>query len=512
MLSSGIFIALLIIVVFFASMLILDRFEILERFNFELSGPFLMWKTQKGKNLIDRIAKKKRFWEIFGDIGIIITAVAMIIIMVMVIFNAMMATEVPAEHAPRAQEILVIPGVNPFIPIGYGILSLAVGIIVHEFSHGILTRVADVKVKSLGLIFMGVPLGAFCEPDEESIEKTERIKRDRMFAAGPTSNLVFGVVLFIIFSTLFMGYVVPEEDSLMVMDVYEGSPADQAGLRRYDHIMEIDNQSLRSSEDIDNINVSITDENNDLRRVDVTARRGEKKLDTNITPGMVVVRIIEDSPAHGELELGDLVTHIDGEEIKNREDFRKILEDRDHDVNITYWRKENTEYRYGTTEIVREDGKLGIGVNYLGMSFQEGDWYATTLARPITSADTNTERVQNMAMYISLPLLGLSPAPEELTGFYEVRGPLSGLPSSAFWILANSLYWILWLNILLGLFNALPALPLDGGRLFKDWMEAITEKLGFGEDIQEKASTALTYIASFSILLLLVWSMIGPRM
>ncbi len=516
MLSSGIFIALLIIVVFFALMLALDRLNLLEPFGFELSGPFLMWKTKKGRDLIDRIAQKKRFWEIYGDIGIILTAVAMIIIMGLVLFNAIMATEIPAEQAPQAQEILVIPGVNPFIPIGYGILSLAVGIIIHEFSHGILTRVADVKVKALGLIFLVVPLGAFCEPDEEEIEKTERSKRDRMFAAGPTSNIIFGIILFILFSSLFMGHVTPEEDSLMVMEVYGDTPADEAGLRRHDHIMEIDNESLRSSEDLDNIDVNITDENGELREVPVEGRRGEDSLDTNITPGLVIVRVEEDTPAEDILEPGDIISHVEnGEErreLRNREKFNEALDlEDDASVNITYWRREDTAYERHTTEIELEDGRLGIGVNYLGMSFQEGDWYPKMLARPLTSAETNTERVQNMAMYISLPLLGLSPVPEEMTGFYEIGGPLSGLPSSVFWILANSIYWVLWLNILLGLFNALPAFPLDGGRLFKDWMESLTEKLGFGEDIQEKASTGLTYVASLTILFLLAWSMIGPR-
>ena len=38
-----------------------------------------------------------------------------------------------------------LPGLNPIIPLWYGILALVVAMVVHEFSHGILSRVADVK-------------------------------------------------------------------------------------------------------------------------------------------------------------------------------------------------------------------------------------------------------------------------------------------------------------------------------------------------------------------------------
>src|SRR3989449_2345804 len=35
------------------------------------AGPFLMWKTLRGRQLIDRLARPKRFWRVFGDIAIV---------------------------------------------------------------------------------------------------------------------------------------------------------------------------------------------------------------------------------------------------------------------------------------------------------------------------------------------------------------------------------------------------------------------------------------------------------
>src|SRR5256885_9496430 len=35
------------------------------------AGPFLMWKTLRGRQLIDRLARPKRFWRVFGGIPVL---------------------------------------------------------------------------------------------------------------------------------------------------------------------------------------------------------------------------------------------------------------------------------------------------------------------------------------------------------------------------------------------------------------------------------------------------------
>ena len=61
------------------------------------------------------------------------------------------------------------------IPIWYGILGLAVAMLFHEFAHGILTRVADTKVKSLGLLYL--KYGLF----EQALEQFDRIVSDERY-------------------------------------------------------------------------------------------------------------------------------------------------------------------------------------------------------------------------------------------------------------------------------------------------------------------------------------------
>jgi len=509
MISTGLIYALVLIFGFIGVIVVLERLDLLEHVGMEQSGPFLMWKTKKGRDLIERIAQKKRFWEIYGSVGIVIVAIAMIIIFVMVAFNAYVATRIPAEQAPQADEILVIPGINPFIPVGYGILSLAVGIIVHEFSHGILSRVADVDIKSLGLIFLVVPLGAFVEPDEEQLEKTERIKRDRMFAAGATSNIVLAIVLVLIFSMVFMGSVSPREEGPMITGIGENSPAEEKGIGTHEQIIRIGDEEIRSLSDLHSMDIDPMEE------VEVRTLKGEEERSYEEVPtGLVITALLEGGPAdEAGMVRGDIIYSIEGELIRNREDFTSILGEMDEDetFSITFYTKEDSEYVPREVDLTLEEGRMGVNFGYLGLAVQEADWIIQLLSRPLSSAETGTEMIQNAAGYISLPLLGLSPMPEEIAEQYQVTGPLSVLPTGSFWVIANSLYWIFWLNILLGLFNALPAVPLDGGHLFKDAVESFSEKVGLDKEAGEKLSSGLTYALALSVLFLLMWSMIGPR-
>jgi len=94
---------------------------------------------------------------------------------------------------------LVIPGVqvpkvNFFIP-WYGWLILILGAIIHEFSHGIMLRIAKVKIKNVGVILFGpLPMGAFVEPDEKQLKKTDKQQVTKMYSAGPSSNLVLAIL------------------------------------------------------------------------------------------------------------------------------------------------------------------------------------------------------------------------------------------------------------------------------------------------------------------------------
>jgi membrane-associated protease RseP (regulator of RpoE activity) len=93
-------------------------------------------------------------------------------------------------------------------------------------------------------------------------------------------------------------------------------------------------------------------------------------------------------------------------------------------------------------------------------------------------------------------------------------GPLTGLGTDAFWVGANILYWLAWMNLLLGLSNALPLVPLDGGLLFRDFAASIAARWHRAWDaarLDAFGTRAVAY-SSVIVLVLLVWQFVVPRL
>jgi len=94
-----------------------------------------------------------------------------------------------------------------FVPFFYFIISIFIIATIHEFSHGVMARVWNIKVKSSGFAFLGIGLpvipAAFVEPEEKTLQKRPAIQQLSVFAAGPVSNIVLAlVVLFLMVATV----------------------------------------------------------------------------------------------------------------------------------------------------------------------------------------------------------------------------------------------------------------------------------------------------------------------
>src|SRR2546422_5425881 len=206
------------------------------------AGPFFMWRTLRGRELIDRVARPKRFWRLFGDIAIVLVALTMLGTTALLAWEATLVQNAAIRNTPPSPETLLgLPGINPIIPLGYGILGLAVAIILHEFSHGILSRVAKIKIRSLGLIFLIFPIGAFVEPDEDELRALPRHERARLYAAGPATNILLAVLFATLFSTLILTSVAPVHDGVGIVGFTPNSPAALAGMQPNTVITSINN-------------------------------------------------------------------------------------------------------------------------------------------------------------------------------------------------------------------------------------------------------------------------------
>ena len=142
-----------------------------------------------------------------------------------------------------------IPGIMPVIP-GYdiplisGILALFIVLSFHEFAHGILSISKKVKVKSTGLLLVGVlPVGAFVENDERKMERVKKDWQNQILIAGIAANLLL--------SLLFLPLVLYLQNIKVESYVVVIEPLNSS-LKTGDIILKFGNFSINSFEDLRN--------------------------------------------------------------------------------------------------------------------------------------------------------------------------------------------------------------------------------------------------------------------
>lgn len=421
----------------------LKRKGYFEKYNISFYGPALMFRTKKGIGFLKRISNRKRFWMGFGKAGVIVCFIMMLLMVSLIILNTWAVLEFTPEEQqalPGIEFGLILPGVNPLLPLDYlfyVIVALIVGIIVHEFSHGILTFAHGLKVKSLGLLYLIVPLGAFCEPDEEELKLSSVKKRMQVYAAGPMSNFIVAFIALLLFSYVGMAAVQPME-GVHVSYVIQDSPAELIGLSAGMVIHSLNNTTVTSPLDFQNVMESVSVN----QQIPIEYSKDHSLVKTTITTG-------------------------------DRSDFTGNQS------------QENMSF-------------VGIGFN----TYVHG--FIRSLQQPLTNID-------GLLLLYSLPLIGYfvgyNPLVSPFTQGLEVTGLASMFPSSVFWIAMNLIFWIFWLNLLLGFFNVLPMVPLDGGYLFYDSVRFFVKRVkkNLTEERVERVVRQITLFISLCILFLVLF-------
>lgn len=226
--------------------LIIVLFFIKNRKNIERQSIFLLYRTKKGLNLINKIAKKNpRFWKIFGRIsmyagflGIPLSIGFLAYTNLNVLFNP----SAPPGVAPVIPGVS-IPGSPINLPFWYGIISLIIILAIHEGSHGIVARANKVKIESAGVGLLAFLPLAFVEPDEKELANSPLKDKLSIYGAGPFSNIILGFICFILLSFL----IIPAIGGVQLINVTQGSPADQSGLIPGDIVSQINNQTISTT-------------------------------------------------------------------------------------------------------------------------------------------------------------------------------------------------------------------------------------------------------------------------
>ncbi|WP_255195119.1 site-2 protease family protein [Halorarius litoreus] len=257
-----------------------------------VSGPITTLHTQKGKAFLDWLAQPKRFWRAWGNFGVGVALVVMVGTFALVIFAGLQALSNPTPtplNQPR--NVLAIPGVNDFLPLSAAveiILGLLIGLVVHEGGHGLMCRVENIDIDSMGLAALAfIPIGAFVEPDEESRNAANRGAQTRMFAAGVMNNFAVAIIAFALLFGPVVGSIAVVS-GVPIGGTIPGSAADQAGVDRGSVITAVNGQQVEDAAALETALADI-----DERTVEVTLRGGET---VSVERSLVVTGAVADAP------------------------------------------------------------------------------------------------------------------------------------------------------------------------------------------------------------------------
>lgn len=530
-------------------------------------GPIITIHTRRGRDFLDRLSRWSRFWRAWGNLGVGIAVVIMFGMFLAVVNAGIAALFAPEPTGiTEPQNVLVIPGINEFLPLSAApeiIVGLLVGLVVHEGGHGLLCRVEDIEIESMGVALLAfIPIGAFVQPEERSQLRADRGGKTRMFAAGVMNNFVITLIAFLLLFAIVGGAIVAAPGAA-IGGALSGSAAAEAGIGSGDRITAIDGQPIENGTALEDylatnntssVSVTLGDDKTTTvnRSIIVVAAvpdgpsgldRGDRILAVNSEPvhtvpdlrtiaaEETVIRVNTGQTAHTfpagayaplveadgpiaaagapvDETIKPVLTRIDGERVLTRGDAQDVLattepgeeieveahlvgesglitpQDEPEVYNVTLGTHPEG---HGQLGVQLQQGMTGIDVDDFGIRLYPSERFLASLG-----GDTDQPSIFGLDTFFGmiftamvLPIASIiDPALQQnfagftgvVTNFFEVTGPLDAVAPLVF-LSANVLFWVGWINFNLGIFNCIPAFPLDGGHLLRASTEAVISRL-----------------------------------
>ena len=288
-----------------------------------VSGPVLTVRTRRGRAFLDRLAVRARFWRAWGNVGVGMALVVMVLAGIAVVVAVLAVLSQPdGATIENPQNVLVIPGVNEFLPLnaaGEILFGLVVGLVVHEGGHGLLCRVENIEIESMGVALLAfIPLGAFVQPDPDNQATADRGAQIRMFAAGITNNFAVTALALLLLVGPVLGSIAVAPGA-PVGTVFDGSGAETAGLEEGDVVAGIDGTSVTNESELeavlwtsgDTVDVSLHDGENRTvdRKLQLTGSVEGIADGIQTQDPLTTIQRVDGSPVTTER---DLVAAVDG--------------------------------------------------------------------------------------------------------------------------------------------------------------------------------------------------------
>ena len=351
----------------------------------------------------------------------------------------------------------------------------------------------------------------------ENENGVSRKARMRILAAGVMANFVVALIAFSLFFGPVLGGIAPVSD-VMVVSVDENSVAAQAGIKEDMAITQVDNVTIKTARDFyatiatrEDLPMTIHTKGQDKRDVFTLAGEGAT-LQTWVTIEEV---ILDSAAARANLTEGMTIARINDTGIDNTTEFIAFLNTTvpGQTVEVFFAENNSTMVELGSSPD-RSCGYLGVGsttmIKFAGMTI--GEYPASGRLHIFKSIPSLMYRIEGWLFILAMPLIELEGGRfggfDNSMQFYEPVGWAAGYGVLVFWI-ASALLWIGWINFYAGLFNCLPALPMDGGHVFKDVIHSLFGRV-ISDHNAEQLSKSIAVAFAVLILVSFVFMIFGP--
>lgn len=411
---------------------------------------------------------------------------------------------------------------------------LGVLVFVHELGHFLLARWNGVRVLTFSLGFgpkllkfrrgdteyaiSAIPLGGYVKmagesPDDpragapdEFMSKT-KWQRFQILIAGPVMNILLALVVMTL--VIYQGATVPafEQEAPVVGRVLPGSPAEQAGLRPGDLILEVAGTEVGTWEELQlrvlpraNRDVQIVVRRDGERHTLSVVPEAHTKYeigDIGIAPDVhpQLTQVMAGSPAAAAgLQAGDVIVRVNGSDTTDVALADEIGKSPGAPVTLTV-RRDGTEREVVVTP--RDEGGVGrIGVQFSPWETRTVD---PTFFQAIGLSVQQNLQWSTMIFEMLGGLLTADTSPRQLMGPIGIA-EVAGGAAAVSWAALFATMAMISLN--LGLLNLLPIPILDGGHIAILAIEGLARR-----DFSMRAKERML-MAGFAMLMILMVTVI----
>jgi len=287
--------------------------------------------------------------------------------------------------------------------------------------------------------------------------------------------------------------------------------------------------------------------------ISLAVRYGSERRSVLLPQGIVVTEVLDGPAENSGLRQGMIIQSLNGTVIHSEAELRSVIENSTHQapvpitvlvpgddpllgdwfvrdetvvtVNLTSkWVWYYTHYNYLNDEAYKSLSFMGVEVAPFGLTVVDATHLTDLYAHPYAQTGEPEGLLDSTVRLLALPFIGYSPLLPPATDLYEPSGLASVLPDGAFWALANIIYWVFWGNVMLGFANAIPAMPFDGGYIFRSllrWVlayprsrlkgiEKVTYQRRFTDPGEVILVKVLTGAMTAATLVLVAWLILDP--